>query len=213
MPGLIEGAGEGKGLGHEFLRHIRRCRVLIHILDMSGSQGDPNENYKIINKELATYGEDLVQKPQIVVANKMDDEYAQEYLNEFKKEFPDVKVYKISAMKHEGLNAVLFAAMDEIEKAKQAEAENPQPMEETVVYKYKPQRPDFYIVKQGPHRWKVESEKLDRLSDTIDMDDPDQAYQFALKVTQMGVDDALYKAGARDGDQVIIGNHLMGYKE
>ena len=147
MPGLIEGAGEGKGLGHEFLRHIRRCRVLIHILDMSGSQGDPNENYKIINKELATYGEDLVQKPQIVVANKMDDEYAQEYLNEFKKEFPDVKVYEISAMKHEGLNAVLFAAMDEIEKAKQAEAENPQPMEETVVYKYKPQRPDFYIVK------------------------------------------------------------------
>ena len=103
--------------------------------------------------------------------------------------------------------------MDEIEKAKQAEAENPQPMEETVVYKYKPQRPDFYIVKQGPHRWKVESEKLDRLSDTIDMDDPDQAYQFALKVTQMGVDDALYKAGARDGDQVIISNHLMGYKE
>lgn len=213
MPGLIEGAGEGKGLGHEFLRHIRRCRVLIHILDMSGSQGDPNENYKIINKELTTYGEDLVQKPQIVVANKMDDEYAQEYLNEFKKEFPDVKVYEISAMKHEGLNAVLFAAMDEIEKAKQTEAENPQPMEETVVYKYKPQRPDFYIVKQGPHRWKVESEKLDRLSDTIDMDDPDQAYQFALKVTQMGVDDALYKAGARDGDQVIIGNHLMGYKE
>lgn len=213
MPGLIEGAGEGKGLGHEFLRHIRRCRVLIHILDMSGSQGDPNENYKIINKELATYGEDLVQKPQIVVANKMDDEYAQEYLNEFKKEFPDVKVYEISAMKHEGLNAVLFAAMDEIEKAKQVEAENPQPMEETVVYKYKPQRPDFYIVKQGPHRWKVESEKLDRLSDTIDMDDPDQAYQFALKVTQMGVDDALYKAGARDGDQVIIGNHLLGYKE
>ena len=213
MPGLIEGAGEGKGLGHEFLRHIRRCRVLIHVLDMSGSQGDPNEDYRIINRELATYGEDLEKKPQIVVANKMDDEYAGEYLTEFKKEFPDVKVYEISAMKHEGLEPVLFAAMEKIEEAKKTEEQNPEPTEETVVYKYKPKRPDFYITKQGPHRWKVESEKLDRLSDTVDMDNPDVAYMFALKVTEMGVDEALYKAGARDGDQVIVGNHLMGYKE
>jgi GTP-binding protein len=213
MPGLIEGAGEGKGLGHEFLRHIRRCRVLIHVIDMSGTEGDPIEDYEIINKELARYDEKLLEKPQIIVANKMDDEFAPVYLEEFEKKYPDLKVYEISAIQHKGLKEVLYAAMDAIDAAKKAEEENPQEVEETVVYKYKPKRPDFYITKEAPHRWKVESEKLDRLSETIDMDNEDEAYQFALRMSEMGVDDALYKAGARDGDQVIVGTYIMGYKE
>lgn len=213
MPGLIEGAGEGRGLGHEFLRHIRRCRVLIHILDMSGMQGDPIENYEIINKELATYSADLEKKPQLVVANKMDDEYASIYLDQFKEKYPDLKVFEISALEHKGLNEVLYAAMDLIDAAKTAEEENPEPQEETVVYKYKPKRPDFYIEKQGPHRWKIVSEKLDRLADTMDLDDEEQAYQFALRVSEMGIDEELYKYGARDGDQVLVGNYIMGYKE
>ena len=213
MPGLIEGAAEGKGLGDEFLRHIRRCRVLIHLVDMSGQQGDPVECYQVINHELASYGHDLAEKPQIVVAGKMDDEYAPVYLEEFKKAYPDLHVFEMSALQHKGVNEVLYAAMDAIDQAKKAEAENPEPQEETVVYQYQPKRPDFYIAKQGPHRYKVESEKIDRMAETIDFDDENESYQFALKLNQMGVDKALYQAGARDGDQVIVGRYIMGYKE
>ncbi|MEE1333096.1 MAG: Obg family GTPase CgtA, partial [Erysipelotrichaceae bacterium] len=213
MPGLIEGAAEGKGLGDEFLRHIRRCRVLIHLVDMSGQQGDPVECYQVINHELASYGHDLAEKPQIVAAGKMDDEYAPVYLEEFKKAYPDLHVFEMSALQHKGVNEVLYAAMDAIDQAKKAEAENPEPQEETVVYQYQPKRPDFYITKQGPHRYKVESEKIDRMAETIDFDDENESYQFALKLNQMGVDKALYQAGARDGDQVIVGRYIMGYKE
>ena len=213
MPGLIEGAGEGRGLGHEFLRHIRRCRVLIHVIDMSGEAGDPVECYDIINKELATYDADLEKKPQIVVANKMDDEYASMYLDEFKKAYPDIKIYEVSTLKHIGLKEVLYAAMDEIDNAKVVEAENAAPIEETIVYRYQPKRPDFYIEKDAPGRWKVVSQKIDNLVDTYDLDDPDQAYQLGLQLDKMGVDQALREAGARDGDQVIVNNYILDFKD
>ncbi len=213
MPGLIEGAGEGKGLGHEFLRHIKRCRVLIHVIDMSGAERNPVEDYEIINKELTTYDLALEKRPQIVVANKMDDEYAQMYLEEFKKKYPDVKIYETSTLEHKGLDEVLYAALAEIDKAREVEMEAPESTEETVVYRYEPKKPDFKIVKLGPGRFKVDSEKIDRLFDTVDFDKEEETYQFAMTLQKMGVDKALYEAGARDGDQVIVNTFIMDYKE
>lgn len=213
MPGLIEGAAEGRGLGDAFLRHIRRCRVLIHVVDMSGEAGDPVECYEIINKELKDYSEELVERPQIVVANKMDDEYSSMYLDEFKKKFPDLKVYEVSTIMHTGLKEVLYAAMHEIENAKEIEAEAPEPISETVVYRYEPRRPDFYIEKDAPGRWKVVSQKVDNLCDQFDLYDADQAYQFAVQLAKMGVDKALREAGAKDGDQVIINNYILDFKD
>ncbi len=213
MPGLIEGAGEGKGLGHEFLRHIRRCRVLIHVMDMSGMAGDPIENYEIINRELATYDAELEKKEQIVVANKMDDEYASMYLDEFKKKYPDLKVYEVSTIKHTGLKEVLYAVRDAINNAKETEMDTIQPIEETIVYRYTPKRPDFYIEKDAPNRFKVVSQKVDNLCDQFDLYDPDQAYQFGLQLAKMGVDQALRDAGAKDGDQVIVNNYILDFKD
>lgn len=213
MPGLIEGAGEGKGLGHEFLRHIKRCRVLIHVIDMSGAERNPVEDYEVINKELATYDLALEKRPQIVVANKMDDEYAHMYLEEFKKKYPDIKVYETSTLEHKGLDEVLYAALAEIDKAREVEMEAPESTEETVVYRYEPKKPDFKIVKLGPGRFKVDSEKIDRLFDTVDFDKEEETYQFAMTLQKMGVDKALYEAGARDGDQVIVNTFIMDYKE
>ena len=213
MPGLIEGAGEGKGLGHEFLRHIKRCRVLIHVIDMSGAERNPVEDYEIINKELATYDLALEKRPQIVVANKMDDEYAHMYLEEFKKKYPDIKVYETSTLEHKGLDEVLYAALAEIDKAREVEMETPESTEETVVYRYEPKKPDFKIVKLGPGRFKVDSEKIDRLFDTVDFDKEEETYQFAMTLQKMGVDKALYEAGARNGDQVIVNTFIMDYKE
>lgn len=213
MPGLIEGAADGKGLGDEFLRHIKRCRVLIHVVDMSGEAGDPSECYEIINKELARYDEELEKKPQIVVANKMDDEIASLYLDEFKKKHPGLKVYEVSAIEHKGLKEVLYAAMDAITEAKKQEEENAEPAEETVVYRYEPKRPDFYVKKDAPNRWKIVSQKVDNLCDQYDLYDPDQAYQFALLLDKMGVDKALREAGAKDGDQVIVNNYILDFKD
>lgn len=213
MPGLIEGAAEGKGLGDEFLRHIRRCKVLIHVVDMSGEAGDPIECYEIINRELYSYSEELRDRPQIVVANKMDDEYASMYLEEFRRKYPDLKIFEVSTIMHEGLQEVLYAAIDEIEKAKEIDIENPDPIEDTVVYRYEPKRPDFYIEKDAPGRWKVVSEKVDNLCDQYDLYDADQAYQFGLQLSKMGVDKALRQAGAKDGDQVIINNYILDFRD
>lgn len=213
MPGLIEGAGDGKGLGHEFLRHIKRCRVLIHVIDMSGFENDPIEAYNIINAELAKYDLDLEKKKQIVVANKMDEDTAKENLERFKKEFPDLKVYETITFMHEGINEVLYATMDAIEEARKEEAESAQEKEEVVVYRYEPKRPDFVIVNLGNHRWKIDSDKIDRLAEQVDFDKEDDTYQFAATLKKMGVDKALYEKGARDGDQVIVGTYIMDYNE
>ena len=213
MPGLIEGAGDGKGLGHEFLRHIKRCRVLIHVIDMSGFENDPIDAYNIINAELAKYDLDLEKKKQIVVANKMDEDTAKENLERFKKEFPDLKVYETITFMHEGINEVLYATMDAIEEARKEEAESLQEKEEVVVYRYEPKRPDFVIVNLGNHRWKIDSDKIDRLAEQVDFDKEDDTYQFAATLKKMGVDKALYEKGARDGDQVIVGTFIMDYSE
>lgn len=213
MPGLIEGAGDGKGLGHEFLRHIKRCRVLIHVIDMSGFENDPIEAYNIINAELAKYDLDLEKKKQIVVANKMDEDTAKENLERFKKEFPNLKVYETITFMHEGIDEVLYATMDAIEEARKEEALNAQEKEEVVVYRYEPKRPDFVIVNLGNHRWKIDSDKIDRLAEQVDFDKEDDTYQFAATLKKMGVDKALYEKGARDGDQVIVGTFIMDYSE
>ena len=213
MPGLIEGAGDGKGLGHEFLRHIKRCSVLIHVIDMSGFENDPIEAYNIINAELAKYDLDLEKKKQIVVANKMDEDTAKENLERFKKEFPNLKVYETITFMHEGIDEVLYATMDAIEEARKKEALNAQEKEEVVVYRYEPKRPDFVIVNLGNHRWKIDSDKIDRLAEQVDFDKEDDTYQFAATLKKMGVDKALYEKGARDGDQVIVGTFIMDYSE
>lgn len=212
MPGLIEGAAEGKGLGDEFLRHIRRCRVLIHVLDMSGEERDPLEDYVIINQELASYDGELAKRPQIIVANKMDAEGASENLKKFKEAHPDLKIYETSTMKHEGLDAVLYAAMDAISEARKEEAENT-PKEEVVVYRYTPKRPDFEIINLGNRKWKVQSDKVDRLADTVDFNKEEDTYAFAATLQKMGIDKALRDAGAENGDQVIVGSYIMDFRD
>lgn len=113
LPGLIEGASDGKGLGHQFLRHIERCRVIIHVIDMGAEDGrDPLKDYEVINNELKSYQIRLLERPQIVVANKMDMENAQENVCRFKEKYPDIPVYETTTIIHEGLDPVLRKAAD-----------------------------------------------------------------------------------------------------
>ena len=136
-----------------------------------------------------------------------------EFLQLFKEAYPDLKVFETSTLEHKGLDAVLYAAMDCIEEARKTAEENTEEAEDIVVYRYEPKRPDFEIVNLGNGRWKVVSKKVDRLAEQVDFDREDDTYQFALTLQKMGIDAALYEAGARDGDTVIIGTYIMDYTE
>ncbi|MBQ1438342.1 MAG: GTPase ObgE [Solobacterium sp.] len=212
MPGLIEGAADGKGLGHEFLRHIRRCRVLIHVIDMSGEERDPLEDYDIINEELVNYDPELRERPQIIAANKMDTDGAEENLKRFREAHPDLTVFPCSTLTHKGLDEILYAAMEKIEEER-AKSEETEEKEEVVVYRYEPKRPDFEIVNLGNRRWKVNSAKVDRLAEQVNFDNMDDTYAFAQTLAKMGIDNALREAGCKDGDQVIVGNYIMDFTD
>lgn len=203
LPGLIEGASQGKGLGHQFLRHIERCRVIVHIIDMSGSEGrDPYEDYVTINKELGEYEYHLLERPQIIVANKMDGDEAEENLNKFKEKLGDQKVFPIIAPIHEGIDAVLYAVADALETA--PDFFNQEEEQESVLYTYKEEEKPFTIHNKGNGVWEVTGKKVERLVQMASFTTDDGFQRFALQIRNMGIDDALREAGCEDGDTVRL---------
>lgn len=203
LPGLIEGASQGKGLGHQFLRHIERCRVIVHIIDMSGSEGrDPYEDYVTINKELGEYEYCLLERPQIIVANKMDGDEAEENLKKFKEKLGDQKVFPIIAPIHEGIDAVLYAVADALETA--PDFFNQEEEQESVLYTYKEEEKPFTIHNKGNGVWEVTGKKVERLVQMASFTTDDGFQRFALQIRNMGIDDALREAGCEDGDTVRL---------
>lgn len=203
LPGLIEGASQGKGLGHQFLRHIERCRVIVHIIDMSGSEGrDPYEDYVTINKELGEYEYRLLERPQIIVANKMDGDEAEENLKKFKEKLGDQKVFPIIAPIHEGIDAVLYAVADALETA--PDFFNQEEEQESVLYTYKEEEKPFTIHNKGNGVWEVTGKKVKRLVQMASFTTDDGFQRFALQIRNMGIDDALREAGCEDGDTVRL---------
>lgn len=203
LPGLIEGASQGKGLGHQFLRHIERCRVIVHIIDMSGSEGrDPYEDYVTINKELGEYEYRLLERPQIIVANKMDGDEAEENLKKFKEKLGDQKVFPIIAPIHEGIDAVLYAVADALETA--PDFFNQEEEQESVLYTYKEEEKPFTIHNKGNGVWEVTGKKVERLVQMASFTTDEGFQRFALQIRNMGIDDALREAGCEDGDTVRL---------
>lgn len=203
LPGLIEGASQGKGLGHQFLRHIERCRVIVHIIDMSGSEGrDPYKDYVTINKELGEYEYRLLERPQIIVANKMDGDEAEENLKKFKEKLGDQKVFPIIAQIHEGIDAVLYAVADALETA--PDFFNQEEEQESVLYTYKEDEKPFTIHNKGNGVWEVTGKKVERLVQMASFTTDDGFQRFALQIRNMGIDDALREAGCEDGDTVRL---------
>ena len=213
MPGLIEGAAQGKGLGVDFLRHIQRCLVLIHVLDMSGEERNPLVDYETINLELHAYDVKLAEKPQIIVANKMDTVSAPENLAAFQKAYPDLHVFQVSTLQHKGIQAVLYETMRQIEAVSKERSMRMDQKERTVVYRYEPKRPDYQIENLGNGKWKVHSEKIDRLVEEVDFNKEEDVYALSATLTKMGIDKALYQAGAHHGDQVIVGRYIMDFNQ
>lgn len=208
LPGLIEGAHQGVGLGMQFLRHIERTRVIVHVIDMSGMEGrDPYEDYVTINNELQEYNLRLTERPQIVVANKMDMPGAEENLEEFKKKVgEDVKVFPVSAVSRQGLKPVLFEIADLLEVTPEFQLHEitEEESDATVLYKHKAQKDDFEITRDSDGSWILEGGSIERLFKMTDFSREDGIRRFARQLRAMGIDDALRERGAVDGDVVRL---------
>ncbi len=216
LPGLIEGASQGIGLGTQFLRHIERTRVILHVIDMSASEGrDPYEDYVSINNELETYNLRLLERPQIIVANKMDMPEAEENLKAFKEklaadydEFDELpKVFPVSTLAKQGLDnlmdatAELLAKTDEFLLYDESDFQD-----EEVYYGFDGEEKDFEINRDDDASWVLSGEKLERLFVMTNMERDESIMKFARQLRGMGVDEALRERGAKDGDIVRIGN-------
>ena len=214
LPGLIEGASEGKGLGIEFLKHVERCRVLVHVVDMGANDGrDPLEDYRIINEELANYHPKLATRLQIVVANKMDLDDAKANLERFKKAYPDVEVFETMTIIHEGIDKLLYKCIELLDKTPVFDLNDEKEKEERVVYKFEAKKPEFTISNLGNGQYRVNGDKVVRLFYATDFDDEKQMMNFGLTLKKMGVDDALRKAGAKDGDVILIEDYRLEFVE
>lgn len=210
LPGLIEGASEGKGLGHEFLKHIERCRLIIHVLDMG--REDPVTDYEIINDELKKYPGNLETRPQIVVANKMDLDNAQDNLKRFKDKYPELEVFETTTIINEGLKPVLYRVKDMLRDLPQFPLYDPAKSERKVVYKYE-EPVDFIIHNEGNGVWRVEGEKVDRLFDATNFKDEESVIKFSRSLSKMKLDDALREKGCAHGDLVFIKDYSFEFME
>ncbi|EFR87628.1 Obg family GTPase CgtA [Listeria marthii FSL S4-120] len=208
LPGLIEGASQGVGLGHQFLRHIERTRVIVHVIDMSGSEGRvPFDDYVAINNELEQYNLRLMERPQIIVANKMDMPDAEENLKEFKTKIAeDIPVFPISAVTKTGLRELLLAIADKLETTPEFPLNEilEQEDEDTVLYKYVAEEPDFEISREPDGTFVLSGAKIERLFTMTNFERDASISRFARQLRAMGVDEALRKRGATDGDIVRL---------
>lgn len=211
LPGLIEGASLGSGLGDQFLRHIERTRVIAHVIDMGSTEGrNPYEDYLIINKELENFNPKILEKPQIIIANKMDMPDSMKNLEEFKKKV-NLDIYPVKAITNEGLNDVIEALADKLGKIEKTPLYEEEKFESHVLYKFKEEKP-FTIVKDG-NTWIIKGEKVEKLLKMTRFNTMDAANRFANKLRKYGVDDELRKMGAKTGDTVRILDFEFDYEE
>lgn len=212
LPGLIEGASQGEGLGDKFLRHIERTRVIAHVIDMSGSEmRDPYEDYLLINKELKEFNEKLMEKPQIIIANKMDIPGAKENLEEFKKKV-DVEIYEISAATNQGLDKVVNRLADLLDEIPSNPLYDESQIESHVLYKFKKEEP-FTIRREDDGVWVIEGKEVERIFKMTKFSSEEAVYRFSKKLRRMGIDDKLQELGAEEGDQVRILDFYFDYKD
>ena len=206
LPGLIEGAHEGIGLGHQFLRHIERTRVIVHVVDMSGMEGrDPFEDYVTINEELKEYNLRLTERPQIIVANKMDMPAAEDNLNTFKRKLTeDIKIFPISALTKQGLDELLYTIADTLETTSEFPLQEEEERAQRVLYKHQKEAPNFTISRESDGSFVVSGEKVEKLFIMTDFSRDESVRRFARQLRGMGIDDALRQRGANDGDIVKL---------
>ncbi len=209
IPGLVEGAAEGVGLGHDFLRHVERTRLLLHVVDIAGSEGrDPIEDFDQINQELQNYGE-LSTRPQVVVCNKMDLTDAEENLARMKEHVAPLgyPVFAVSAATHQGFDALLDYAADRLEELPPIQHFTEEiDLDEEI-------KPSTFELQKDGEVYEVVGSSMERLLDSVNFDDEESMNWFHRTLRRWGVIDALRNAGAQEGDTVRIGDMEFDFVE
>ena len=213
LPGLIEGASTGAGLGEKFLKHAMRTRVLGHVIDMGAFEGrDPIEDYKVIRKELESYSEKLARKPELIIANKMDLENANDNLARFKKAYPDKEVVEVSAMNLTGIDEMIIKLADMLDNSELEPIYEETKYESHVIYKFKNEKP-YTISRKDNGTWVVKGEEIEKLLLMTKLYEDEAVDRFARKLRGMGVEDELERMGAKPGDDVEILDFTFTFKE
>ena len=209
LPGLIEGASEGIGLGTLFLKHAMRTRILAHVVDMGSSEGrDPIEDYKIIRNEICKYSEILKNKKEVVIASKMDLENSKENLEKFKKAYPEILVIPISCYEMTGIEEMLTKLNDIL---KDIPKEDLYPKESFKMYKYEDLKP--YSIKRDGNIWIVSGKEIETLLLMTKFYEDEGVLRFARKFKGMGIEDELESLGAKKGDEVQILDYMFTFKD
>lgn len=210
IPGLIEGAHTGAGLGHEFLRHVERTRLLVHVLDISGSEGrDPVQDFLATNRELVLYNPVIGAKPQVIAANKMDLPGAAENLQRVREAYGEkYEVFPVSAVAGSGLNPLIFRVAALLAELR---LETPLPLENSkpVVHRAQPR----FSVYREEGIFYVEGKEIERHVAMTDMENEEAVERLQWIVKRMGIEDDLKSAGIKEGDTVKIGNFEFEYAE
>ena len=212
IPGIIEGASEGVGLGIQFLRHVERTRLLLHVIDVSGIEGrNPVEDYYTINKELKEYSEKLATRKQILVANKLDimqDDTGYKELEELAKK-EGLELFKISGVTGEGIEKLLNRVTEVLKTLPKEEIVN---VEDKVVYTLEDDEDQFTVRKDGD-TYIVEGKAVNRLMGRINVDDNESMYYFQKKLKELGIEAELKKQGICEGDYVKMLNWTFEWYE
>jgi GTP-binding protein len=209
IPGLIEGASKGVGLGFEFLRHVQRTRVLIHLLD--GLSEDPLADYSQINTELSLFDPLLVKKPQVVALNKMDQPETQERLAKLKKEFKKrgIELLTVSGLARLEVRSLLLKAYARLAETPAVE-QAPVPMP---VYRPQEDPKEFHVERQNAHEWRVTGPAIERAAAMTYWEHPGSVRRFQRIMAALGLDEALRKAGIQEGDTVFIANFELEWQD
>ena len=212
LPGMIEGASEGIGLGTKFLKHASRTRILAHVIDMAGTEGrDPVKDYEIIRGEIVKYNDSLAAKREVIVANKMDMPNFAENLEKFKEKYPDKEIFPISALTHEGLEPLLIHLRDVLDEIKEEKIYTDDEYESTIIYRFKNEKP--YTITKEDGIWVLKGEEIEKLFKMTRFTEDEGVKRFARKLKGMGVDEELERLGAKPGDEVQILEYVFEWKE
>ena len=209
IPGIIEGASEGIGLGHDFLRHVERCRLLLHVVDVSGSEGrNPIDDFNLINTELVSFSEELAKRPQIAVANKADIA-TEEQIEEFRAfcEEQGIQLFVISAATRQGIDELPGVVFNELQK-----------LPPVVIYEPEYVKPEieedgnaFEIFRTDDGAFNIEAEWLVRILNGTNVEDYESLQYFQRRLRDSGIIDRLEEMGVKDGDTIRIEDFEFDY--
>jgi len=212
LPGLIEGASSGIGLGDKFLRHAMRTRVIAHVIDMGSFEGrDPIEDYENILKELENYDERLINKPSIIIANKMDLPSSKDNLELFRKKYPESEIYEVSAINSQGFDSLIIRLADIVENTESEELYKETDYASHVLYKFNDAKP--YTITRENDIWVLKGKEVEKLFEMTRFTEDESVARFARKLKGMGIDEDLERMGAKRGDEVKIKEYIFEFKD